>query len=348
MATYNWGTNRPLRNFLLDEAHVFDFYQAVRLIERLRSDSTPVGEDVDPAKEAVRFKSKVTLGFPSSDVEGIKAGRDESQPPEMTVNFFGLAGAFGPLPNPFVELIIERESHRDTGFRDFLDLFNHRLVSLMYRLRKVHRLGLDIKSPDDIPFAQYLYALMGMGMKGLQGRLKVRDRAFLYYTGLVAQKPHSMSGLERLLSHYFRVPVRGVQLRGRWHMLEEDQVTVIGPFGQNRVLGESAVLGTRVWEQQTKFRLMIGPLSLQEFEAFLPTGPRFVPLVEITRFYVGREMDFEVNLIMKAADVQASRLGFKTGPRLGWTSWIKSKDFDANDAQVVLQGELSRYASHVD
>ena len=33
MATHNWGTNRPLENFLLSEAHLFDFYQAVRLLE---------------------------------------------------------------------------------------------------------------------------------------------------------------------------------------------------------------------------------------------------------------------------------------------------------------------------
>lgn len=95
MATHNWGTNRSLINFLYDEGHLFDFYQAVRLIERIRSNSVSVGENDDPSKETVRFKSKVTLGFPSSDLEAIRAGRDESQAPEMTVNFMGLAGAFG-------------------------------------------------------------------------------------------------------------------------------------------------------------------------------------------------------------------------------------------------------------
>jgi type VI secretion system protein ImpH len=335
MATHNWGTNRPLENFLFDEAHLFDFYQAVRLLEKIRPSSAPVGENDDPSKEAVRFKSRVTVEFPASDIEAIRSRRDDDQP-EMVVNFMGLAGILGPLPNPFVELIIEREVRGDTGFRDFLDIFNHRLVSIMYRLRKIHRLGMEIKSPDELPFAQYLFALMGIGMKSTQGRLKVRDRAFLYYTGLMAQKPRSMSGLERLLSHYFRVIVRGVQLIGRWHKLDPDQVTVIGRFGQNRMLGDGAVLGTRVWDQQTKFRLVIGPLPLEEFEAFLPIGPRFTPLVEIIRFYVGPEMDFEINLVMKARDVQEIRLG-ATGLRLGWTSWIKTKDVTSDDAQVVLQ-----------
>ena len=338
MAAHNWGTNRPLENFLFDEAHLFDFYQAVRLIERLRPSDTPVGEGIDPATEAARFKSKVTLAFPATDVEAIRVSKTGG-PPEVVVNFMGVAGAFGPLPNPYVELLIERESGKDTAFRDFLDIFNHRFVSLMYRLRKVHRLGMEIKSPDEVPFARFLWALMGLGTKGLQSRLKVRDRAFLFYTGIMAQKPHSMTGLERILSHYFAVVVKSEQLRGRWHLLERDQITIIGAYGQNRVLGESAVLGTRVWDQQTKFRVVIGPLRFKQFVDFLPIGTRFRPLVEMTRFYVGREMDFEINLIMKAQDLPEAALSAspeKAGPRLGWTSWLKSREFTADDTQVIL------------
>lgn len=335
MAGNNWGTNRPLENFLFDEAHLFDFYQAVRLMEKLRPESSPVGENVNPAAEITRFKSKVTMSFPASDIEAIRAGKN-GDPPEMYVNFMGVAGAFGPLPNPYVELLIEREARGDTAFRDFLDIFNHRLVSLMYRVRKMNRLGMEIKSPDEIPFAQHLWSVIGLGMKTLRDRMKVRDRAFLYYGGLMSQKPHSMVGLERILSHYFGVTVKSRQYRGRWFKLERDQITILGVFGQNRVLGESAVLGTRVWNQHTKFRLVVGPLKLKVFEEFLPIGSRFRPLVEMARFYVGREMDFEINLIIKALDAPAARLSATVGPRLGWTSWIKTRDFTEDDAQVVL------------
>ena len=93
MAAHNWGTNRPLENFLFDEAHLFDFYQAVRLIERLRPSGTPVGEGFDPATEAARFKSKVTLAFPATDVEAIRVSKTGG-PPEVVVNFMGVAGAW--------------------------------------------------------------------------------------------------------------------------------------------------------------------------------------------------------------------------------------------------------------
>lgn len=340
MASHNWGTNRPLENFLLDEGHLFDFYQAVRLLEKMRPHSTPVGENVNPAAETARFKSRVTMSFPASDIDAIRRPKDPDEPPEVIVNFMGIAGAFGPLPNPFVELLIEREARGDTGFRDFLDIFNHRLISLMYRVRKISRLGMEIKPPDQIPFARHLWSLSGLGMPGLRNRMKVRDRAYLFYTGLLGQKPHSMVGLERMLSHYFGVVVKGRQFRGRWFKLERDQVTVIGRYGQNQVLGDSAVLGTRVWNQHTKFRLVVGPLKLKMFEEFLPIGSRFRPLIEMARFYVGGEIDFDINLIIKALDVPPARLtsalSNTSGPRLGWTSWIKTRDFTEDDAQVVL------------
>src|SRR5207244_10449828 len=105
MAAHKWGTNRPLENFLFDEAHLFDFYEAVRLIERLRPSGTPVGEGLDPATEAARFKSKVTLAFPATDIEAIHVSKSGA-PPEVVVNFFGVSGAFGPLLKPYVVLFI--------------------------------------------------------------------------------------------------------------------------------------------------------------------------------------------------------------------------------------------------
>jgi type VI secretion system protein ImpH len=335
MASRNWGTNRPLVDLLFDEAYRFEFYQAMRLLERLRPESVAVGEGSNPAVEVARFKSRVSMSFPASDIDSIKPGKDGG-PPEMAVNFMGLAGAFGPMPNPYVELLIERETRGDTTFRDFLDLFNHRLLSIMYRIRKVSRVGMEIKSPDQVPFANYLYALMGLGTRGLRDRMDVRDRAWLYYTGLMTQKPHSILGLERVLSHYFGVTVKGRQFRGRWQPLERDQWTIIGAQGQNQVLGESAVLGTRAWDQQTKFTLVVGPLKLKDFEEFLPAGSRFQPVVEMTRFYTGRELDFEINLVIKALEVPPAVLSAKSGPRLGWTSWIRTKASTKDDNQVIL------------
>ena len=75
----------------------------------------------------------------------------------------------------------------------------------------------------------------------------------------------------------------------------------------------------------------------------LPNGPGFVPLCELTGFYTGQEIDFDVQIILKPAEVPVSRLSAKNGPRLGWTSWLKTREFRKEDSQVIVsQNSLQR------
>ncbi|MBM4442980.1 MAG: type VI secretion system baseplate subunit TssG [Candidatus Rokubacteria bacterium] len=335
MAARGWTTDRPVIQDLFEEPYRFDFYQAVRLLESIAPDRVPVGEDVEPDKEVAAFKSTVAMHFPPSDL-AFATPADEDGPPTVTVNFMGLAGAHGPLPAPYTEMILERVWHKDTALRDFLDLFNHRLISHMFRVRRKHRVALGTKPPDETPIARYLFALIGLGTPALRDRMQVKDRALLGFAGLLAQQPRSMIGLEHVLSAYFAVPVRGTQLVGRWYRLEEDQRTTIGRRGRNHVLGESAIVGSEVWDQQGTFRLRVGPLYLHEFLDVLPIGRGFRPLCELTRFYAGQELDFDFVLTMRATDVPPARLSASGTTRLGWTSWLKTREFAHDDSQVRL------------
>jgi len=336
MAAQGWGTDHPIKDLLFEEAHRFDFYQAVRLLEMLDPDAIPVGVSAEPEKEAVRLKSKVALGFPASDISELSTSGRTGASPEMTVNFMGLAGSAGPLPLPYTELILERLWNKDSTLKDFLDIFNHRLISLLYRVRKTHRLGFEIGSPEKSNFAAYLFSLMGLGTKGLRRRMRLRDRCLLFYSEFLTQQPRSMMGLERLLSHYFHAPVSGVPLCGQWRLLEEDQLTSLGAGGWNRKLGYSAVLGGRIWDQQGKFQVRVGPLGMQQFLDFLPVGTGFIPLCELIRFYVGDELEFEIQLLPTDEDIPKSRLGISSGPRLGWTAWLKAEKAEVQYGRVTL------------
>ncbi|QTA85803.1 type VI secretion system baseplate subunit TssG [Desulfonema magnum] len=345
MGTHGWGTDVSLEELLFDKGYRFDFYQAARLLEAMYSEVSPgypkkpLGEGAEPGKESVRFKSKVGFDFPASEIDEII--RANGKPAQMTVNFMGLAGGLGPLPAPYTELILERAWRKDTALRDFLDIFNHRLISLMYRVRKIYRIGFDFKAPEQSHFSRYFFSLMGMGMKSLRGRMGLPDRALLFYTELLNQQPRSMTGLESVLSDYFKVMVRGNQLCGRWIHIEEDEITRLGASGQNRTLGQDAVLGSRVWDQQGKFELMIGPLTYEQFLDFLPTGSAYVPLCEFTRFYIGTdELDYDFLLILKKDEKVEAGLGKADGPRLSWTSWLKRGGSDTEYERVRLSPQL--------
>jgi type VI secretion system protein ImpH len=147
MATYGWRQGRGVGLGLVEEGYRFAFVQAVRLLEEMLPERTPPAEGTDPGREVVRFRSRVRLDFPAGDVEEV-APPAGAGPATMTVNVLGLAGALGPLPPHVTELLLERAAHKDGGLRDFLDLFNHRLVSIFYRARKKYRPALDPGAPD--------------------------------------------------------------------------------------------------------------------------------------------------------------------------------------------------------
>ena len=224
------------------------------------------------------------------------------------------------------------------------------MISLFYRGWEKYRFPiayersrLSVRDEYD-PFSLSLFNLIGMGTNGLRGRLQSGDEALLYYSGLVAQQPRSASALEAMLGDYFNVPVIVKQFIGAWLRLEHENRTRLGLSDSNNQLGSTAILGSKCWDQQAGFRLVIGPLTFQQFREFLPCEGGFGPLVELTRFFIGLTLDFDIQLVLKPAEVPACRLT-KPGPkalRLGWSSWLKTKEFSHDATDAVLGHHLTR------
>lgn len=348
MAAEGGEATTSIARRLLNEPYRFEFFQAVRLLGRMLGGREPVGRlDCDPAREVVRFRSHVAFDFPPSQLRefvGLDGEEASDGQPELVVSFMGLAGLPGALPSHYTTLLLENKAGEVRPLRQFLDLFNHRLISLFYRAwEKYHfPVAFERRDPTD-HFTEYLFDLIGMGTKGLRGRLSLREeKGLLLYAGLIAQRPHSAAAVEAILGDYFGAPVRLEQFAGQWLELDEGSVPRLGEGGR---LGVNTVIGTRVWDTQSKFRLRFGPLTLAAFKNFLPGASAFRPLAELTRLLVGMEFDFDVQLVLRADEVPGSRLPARDeggrgrgaeAPVLGRTSWLKTRDFTADDDQVVL------------
>jgi type VI secretion system protein ImpH len=217
----------------------------------------------------------------------------------------------------------------------FLDIFTHRAVSMFYRAWGKYRFPIAYERGQD-EFTSYLFDSAGLGTEGLHGRMDLDDESLLPYTGLIAQKPHSTNALENILSDYFSVPAKVEQFFGQWLDLDAADFTRLGI--DNSELGKNAIIGTRVWDQQSKFRVRLGPLLFKHFLAFLPNGSANRSLKSIIRFIVGNEYDFDVQLSLKANQVPGLVLTTRAvrRPMLGWTTWLKTKPFKKNADNVVL------------
>lgn len=330
--------NKGVDKKLFEEPYSFEFFHAVRLLEKMYPDRSTVGDAAMPADEVVRFRSRIGLDFPSSEIHEINVIEADKTPArlEMLVNFMGVVGVSGVMPTHYTELVLDRIRHRDTSAWAFLDIFTHRAVSQFYRAWAKYRFPVAYERGDDA-FTSYLYDLVGLGTKGLRGRMAVDDESLLPYGGLISQTPHSATALENIVSDHFQVNARVQQFSGQWLALEKSDLTKLGR--DNSVLGRSAIVGSRVWDQQSKFRLRLGPMNFKRFEAFLPSGTASKPLASIARFFAGDEFDLDTKLVLEAKQVPATILTTRAvrRPALGWTTFLKTKPFTSPDEQVILQ-----------
>ena len=345
----------------------FEFFQAVRMLERILPERAPVGLFVPPSSEVVRFTASTGMGFPASEIQAIEI--PEAGPVRMTINFMGLTGPSGSLPTYYTELVRERMRAKDHGIAAFFDLFNHRIVSLFFQAWLKYRFNISYERAayegdrllsaareeeeaieDEVVvtseqkvrdrFSHHLLDLIGLGTKGLQNRLPIADDSLLYFSGLLSLETRSAAALRNLLIDYFDVPVEIEQFVGAWYPLTED--TQCGfEHGEtiSEQLGVGAVLGDEVWDQQSGVRLKLGPLTLRQYLDFLPNGSAHQPLRALTRFFAGNETDFDVQLILKHEEVPQCELGAdnEIGPQLGWLSWAKTRQMSRDASDTVLR-----------
>ena len=192
-----------VERMLRDEPTAFSFFQAVRLLTRLRTAHAPVGGWADPSTEVVRFAASTSLGFPASEIQTLtlpdENGNGEGAPARMTVNFLGLTGPQGVLPHLYTEQAAALARSRDTALRDFLDLFNHRVLSLFYRAWKSHQPAVLQEEGAEDRLYDHLLDLSGLGTEGMHGRLPVLDSALAFYAGVLSLRARPADGLARLV-----------------------------------------------------------------------------------------------------------------------------------------------------
>lgn len=338
------GTENP--NVALEKVHdaifgepcSFDFFQAVRVLGWLQPGRTPVGRYNHPQAEVVRFGANPILHFPASAIYALAERPDAC--PAMTINFMGLIGPLGALPNYITELAGNRLRAKDHTLLEFLNLFNHRLTSFFYQAWEKNHYIVAYERDRSDPVTASLFAMVGFGTKGLRGRQPIEDEAFLFYSGLFGLIPKSALALESVLSDYFDIPVELEPFIGAWRTLADPDLCAFnGDYPESTSLGFGAVVGEEIWDQGSRLRLKLGPLSAERYRDFLPTGHAWPALCAMVRSFCGNDLEFEVQLILRREDVPQFELRPPSDNALclGWHTWLKSgSDFNRDPSDTIL------------
>jgi type VI secretion system protein ImpH len=241
-----------------------------------------------------------------------------------------------------------RAKRRDRALRDFLDLFNHRLLSLFYRAWEKHRFPIVYERSGARGgglFEHMLFAVVGLGTRGLRNRLSVSDLGLLRWASMLSRRPASETEVEDWVRDFFGVDAEVTSFVPAWYVVEDDERLLLG---RGTRLGRDAFLGGSVLVAQSRFAIRIGPLAQAQYAAFLPGGPCFRALGEMLRMLVGPEYDFEIRLRLHRGEVPSLRLrGPDTpGAKLGWTTWLLTRPLARDPEDVVISGDRALAWAH--
>ncbi|WP_282450274.1 type VI secretion system baseplate subunit TssG [Microbulbifer sp. CAU 1566] len=343
------------------EPYRFEFFQAVRLLEQAvlpggvennNFASEQLAGAAPPARELVRFKAQTSLSFVGADVLKVAsrdlgdsisgseeiATRDDQAEKQwlMEIGFAGLIGSQGVTPYYLTEVVHRELREKNAALRDFLDVFHHRNISLLYQAWHKYQLPVNYergrlrqtREPD--PFTQALAAVAGLGTSEMRYRMPVPDDALYGLAGHLGRQQCSAAALAGMIRQYFGLQVSIEQFQGQWDELPEDVLTRLPspeyPQGVNNCLGVDTIMGTHCFQAQNKFRVVIEPMAYEDHMTIAPGSDKLEALKSFIQFSAGIEMDFEISVTLGTGQVAPVQLAADSEhqPLLGWNTHMSS------------------------
>jgi type VI secretion system protein ImpH len=335
-------------------------FYCIYLLEQLFKASPRLGEDERTTsqqgvtgREAVRLRPNPSLALPVSDLEGIYPlpPSANGQPRvQVVVNFAGLYGATSPLPLWYSAALLRQPEgkrgepgQQEVGKRPppcppgcaFLDIFNHRLLSLRYRawLRNQPQLGRyaqrsgerrpDVEAADREQGIVNLVLHDAAGFWAAPRELSQPETPLLRYAGLFLLRNRPGSGLQSLLASLLAewlpdepgCDVTVSQLAfARYSPIPDSE----RPRIPNMRCGRNAVIGRRQLDRMNQLGIHTGPVSYPALQDFLPGNRCYEKLRKWVRYYLRQPLDVTLEVrvpsfMVPPATISRSHGGLRIG-----------------------------------
>ena len=323
-----------LSRTIFDEGYHLEFFQAVHLLQNWFADSARIGELGPPSRERLRLRPDETLRFSPADIRKVESLGDDPKKAVITVNFMGLYGISAPTPVYITELIT-MGGEDSQPLIDFLDLFNHRLLSLYFRAWLKYRFPYRYEGGAKDAFSRFVLSFVGLTEPSTHPLTELPVHRLLKYVGISAPQTRPPVNLERVLSDYFGgLPTRVREYVLRWVKIPADQLNKLGDA--NSTLGADLSVGSRVPDRDGKFRIEIGPVGFKDYLEMLPDTRKFHDLCALVRVWSFERFDFDVQIEIKREEVPPSRFDADSPPQLGMTSWVVTPEDDLDENPKII------------
>lgn len=302
---------------VIPNARQYSFFQLVSLLEKFG--------DSESESTKFRFRANPSLAFPSSDVASItNTVVGDNTLTDVVVNFMGLYGPSSPLPAFYTERVLHAEDDDETA-RDFMDVFNHRMVEHFYQCWKKYRYYLQYEVGAKDSFSAWVFELAGL--KELRsGRYKrLSWQILLPLSPLLNQHVKNAEGLCRLVEAYFGIDrVEVMQCEPREVSVMPEQQCQMGMLSSS--MGMDLVIGDTVIDRMSKFSIHLFDLSTDQYHQFLPSGSQHEELNELIQFYMTHQLHFDVLLHSKNRAHVVNEISEQSAMKMGWNSCIGTLD----------------------
>lgn len=329
----------PLIAALLARAPRMNFMQLCRILELNRPEAPGLGTRDTPEHDAMRFRSRERMGFPGGEIASVGIDDELAEvwrdaPVTVRTTFMGLYGVDAAMPSHFVDDIVLRTEGHEVVER-FLDLFHHRLVTMLYRIWKQYRYSVGFTAGGTDAHSRRLLSLAGFGWGDKPARAGLPDSRALALLGLLVQRTRTPEGLAGVVA--LAVPGVGVRVDEFWPVwASAGRQPPLGARAASeraapphRGLGGGYVLGRRLAYRSRAVRVSLQPTDAQQAHDLLPGAPLHLDLISFFRLYVGTKADVLLFMNLSSRDVPAPRIGTDSrvdAPRLAWTTVLPSAE----------------------
>ena len=287
-----------------------NFYRFCQLLEQWNPNAPSPGSQQTPRYDVVRFRPHPGMGFPAGELKNAQYHPERPQlPPTVRVTFMGLYGVESPLPTAYQDDIAQRQEGADVA-AEFLDIFNHRLITQFYRIWRKYSYPATFRPGGVDDTSQYLLGLTGLAIRGCAEQVGTPISRFLALLGIMRMPTRTVEGISSLV--YLLSPATRVTVT------PHDRHVVLLPQAlrmqsQNPVaLSDSPVMGQRMVDVNSQVLITLATDDPHEVREWLPGGHLHHDFLALMHVYLGARINARLQLCIPRSALPDAQLSSKT------------------------------------